>query len=62
LIVHDKKDRATPYKDIKDATAANPHIELMTTEGFGHMRLLTEDTVIDRALDFITHAGTNPQR
>jgi pimeloyl-ACP methyl ester carboxylesterase len=53
LIVHDTNDRATPYKDVRDAVAANPHIELVTTKGLGHMRLLTEDTIINRALDFL---------
>ncbi len=58
LIIHDKGDRAFPYKDVKEATAANRRIELITTEGLGHLRLLTADIVVHAAIDFLTPTGS----
>jgi len=53
LIVHDRKDRMTPYKDIEEAAATNPHIELFATEGLGHLRLLTADNIVTLVIDFL---------
>lgn len=54
LIIHDQSDRASPYKDVKDAAAANPRIELLTTKGLGHIRILTEKRIVNAAIDFLT--------
>jgi len=53
LIVHDRKDRMTPYKDIEEAAVTNPHIEFFATEGLGHFRLLTADNIVTLVIDFL---------
>jgi len=54
LIVHDRKDQATPFVDVQETSAANPRIQFFPTEGLGHFRLLATERIIDKAIDFLT--------
>jgi hypothetical protein len=47
LIVHDKDDRTIPYMDSKILSEKTDNVELNTTEGLGHKRILRDKAVID---------------
>jgi len=52
LIVHDKNDPTIPYIDSKEISERFPNIELHTTERLGHKKVLTDKSVVNRALDY----------
>ncbi len=54
LIVHDRQDKQMHYSDGETIAAAWPGAELMTTTGLGHLRILHDSEVIDRAVAHIT--------
>ncbi|UCG14440.1 MAG: alpha/beta hydrolase [Deltaproteobacteria bacterium] len=47
LIVHDKNDPTIPYTDSQQLSNEFQNIELHTTEGLGHKRILTDGSVVD---------------
>jgi len=47
LIVHDKDDRTIPYMDSKILSEKTDNVDLNTTEGLGHKRILRDKTVVD---------------
>lgn len=47
LIVHDLADRAAPLAAGESLARALPNARLLTTEGLGHRRVLSDDSVID---------------
>jgi predicted alpha/beta hydrolase family esterase len=47
LIVHDIHDPTIPYIDSKELSNEFQNISLHTTEGLGHKRILTEESVVD---------------
>lgn len=47
LIVHDRADRAAPLAAGEGLARALPNARLMTTEGLGHRRVLSDAAVID---------------
>lgn len=54
LVIHDPQDREVPFADGADLVRAWPGARLIATAGLGHRRLLRDDGVIARALDFVT--------
>jgi pimeloyl-ACP methyl ester carboxylesterase len=53
LIVHDKNDPTIPYGDSKEISERFAHIELHTTEGLGHKKVLADDWVVSRIVDYL---------
>jgi hypothetical protein len=47
LIVHDKHDPTIPYTDSRELSNEFQNIALHTTEGLGHKRILTDESVVD---------------
>ncbi len=47
LIVHDKEDRTIPYMDSKILSEKTDHVDLHTTEGLGHKRILRDNAIVD---------------
>ncbi len=54
LIIHDKTDKEVRYQNALSLHQAWPHSQLMTTEGLGHRRILKNNEVIDRVVQFMT--------
>lgn len=57
LIVHDKNDPTIPYIHSKELANEFENIELHTTEGLGHKRILTEDSVVDSIIHHFSRNG-----
>ena len=54
LIVHDKEDMDVAWQHAQQlAESGGKHAQLYITEGLGHRRILRDDTVIKRIVDFI---------
>jgi len=53
LIIHDQSDRITPFQDSAAASALVPALQLFSTSGLGHRRILFDDTVISKTLYYI---------
>ncbi|MCD0260220.1 alpha/beta fold hydrolase [Xanthomonas melonis] len=57
LIIHDRRDRETPWEEGARFAALWPGAQLFSTEGLGHNRMVDHPSVIARALDFIGPAS-----
>jgi pimeloyl-ACP methyl ester carboxylesterase len=57
LIVHDRDDREVPFHDAERLAARWPGATLMPTSGLGHRRILKDDEVIDRTVEFVSQCG-----
>ena len=53
LIVHDKDDRTIPYMDSKILSEKTDNVDLHTTEGLGHKRILRDKAVVDFITSYI---------
>jgi pimeloyl-ACP methyl ester carboxylesterase len=53
LIVHDSDDPQVDFADAKALAAAWPGAELMEVSGLGHMRVLNDPVVLERAVKFL---------
>ena len=51
LIVHDKHDPTIPYTDSRELSNEFQNISLHTTEGLGHKRILTDESVVDSVVN-----------
>lgn len=59
LWLHDKKDRITPYEDMKHLTELNlPHLEFVITDGLGHS-LYKDDAVANKIIGFLVTLKNN---
>lgn len=54
LVVHDRRDKETPYQVGADLAAAWPRATLVSTDGLGHQRILADAAVIARAVGHLT--------
>ncbi|HHE64491.1 MAG TPA: alpha/beta hydrolase [Bacteroidetes bacterium] len=54
LIVHDKDDRDAPFHHAETLAAALPDAEFYVTTGLGHNRILRDNEVIKKVINFIT--------
>lgn len=59
FIVHDRDDPTTPYIDSKVTSEKLNHVDLLTTEGLGHKRILRDKTVVNTIQNYIFDQGTN---
>ena len=57
LIVHDRGDREVPFHDAERLMARWPGASFYPTEGLGHRRILKDDDVIRRAVEFVTNVA-----
>ena len=53
LVVHDRGDRQTPYADAARLVASLPDARLVTTDGLGHRRILTDRAVVREVAAFV---------
>ena len=53
LIVHDRADGTTPYLVSRRAAEQCGHVDLHTTEGLGHKRILTDPDVIRLVVNYL---------
>jgi dienelactone hydrolase len=53
LIIHDQSDSITPFKDSAEASIQFPSLQLFSTTGLGHRRILFDDEVIKETLEYI---------
>ncbi|HEY5553551.1 MAG TPA: alpha/beta fold hydrolase [Cellulomonas sp.] len=61
LVVHDRRDKETPYQVGADLAAAWPNATLVSTDGLGHQRILTDAGTIALAVGHITdRVGATP--
>lgn len=59
LWLHDKKDRITPYDDMKHLIHLNlPHAEFVITDGLGHS-LYNDDAVANKIIGFLASLKNN---
>lgn len=60
LLFHDKDDYDVPWIESHQVASVWKNAKLITTQGFGHRRILRAQQVIERTVAFITNpAGTN---
>lgn len=57
LIVHDKHDPTIPYIDSKELSNEFRNIVLHATEGLGHKRILTDESVVDSIVNYFRKNG-----
>jgi pimeloyl-ACP methyl ester carboxylesterase len=53
LIVHDSGDRTVPLRDSEEQSGIYSHIDLYTTQGLGHRRILSDPKVINASINHI---------
>ncbi|MCF5295087.1 alpha/beta hydrolase, partial [Pseudomonas syringae] len=53
LIIHDRRDRETPWEKGARFAELWPGARLFTTEGLGHNRLIDHPSVIDEVMKFL---------
>jgi pimeloyl-ACP methyl ester carboxylesterase len=56
LIVHDRDDGEVPYAEAQAWKAAWQSARVLTTQGLGHTRILTDPTVVDTTTKFLIGA------
>lgn len=54
LVLHDRKDRQTPYADAVSLVESLPDAELVSTDGLGHNRILSDPGVLREVVMFLT--------
>jgi pimeloyl-ACP methyl ester carboxylesterase len=54
LVVHDAGDRSTTYQGSVDLVQGWPGARLMTAQGLGHRRVLTDQHVVGEVVSFVT--------
>lgn len=59
LIVHDEYDLESPISDSEALVGSWPNAELVTVENLGHTRVLRDDGMVRRAVDFLTAVNTD---
>lgn len=59
LIIHDKDDRDAPFHHAEKLKEGLPKAELYVTQGLGHNRILRDNEVIKKVVNFITENPKN---
>jgi pimeloyl-ACP methyl ester carboxylesterase len=60
LVVHDRYDRETPISDSEALVGSWPNAELVEVEKLGHSRILSNDGVVRRVVEFVTPVDGPP--
>jgi len=58
LIFHDKNDLKVPYVESQEVSSRHENVSLHTTEGLGHKDILTDESVVDQAVDYLYRITT----
>jgi len=53
LLVHDETDKYIPFADAKRVQELISNSTFLGTKGLGHMRILSDDTVVRRTVEFL---------
>ncbi len=53
LIAHDKRDSAVPFQHFQKAQELLPQAEFHVTDGLGHNRILRDEGMIEKVLEFV---------
>jgi len=53
LILHDFEDQTTPFSISKETAELYEFIDLIKTEGLGHIRILRDDGIINEAISYL---------
>lgn len=59
LIIHDAQDRATPLDESKKIASTHDNIRLVTTDGYGHSRIVKQEDVVEKTIHFISSININ---
>jgi hypothetical protein len=62
LVVHDRDDRETFWRESQDIVAAWPDATLRTTTGLGHRRILREPSIVGEVVDFVIARTQDTER
>ena len=62
LVAHDRADRETPYRVAEAVVAAWPGARLVSTDGLGHQRILTDPGVVAAAVAHVVGPEPTPGR
>lgn len=54
LVVHDRRDKETPFEVGERLAASWPTARLLATDGLGHQRILVDDDVVARVVEHVT--------
>jgi pimeloyl-ACP methyl ester carboxylesterase len=57
LVIHDRDDKEVPIEVGRSIASTWPGAELVVTEGLGHQRILGDEGVLERAVNFIDAIG-----
>jgi pimeloyl-ACP methyl ester carboxylesterase len=60
LVIHDRDDREVGFEHGKQLAAIWPNAQLRETVGLGHRRVLRDDDVIAKVVDFVRHGVPLP--
>lgn len=55
LVIHDRQDETIPVEEGKQIAATWPGAELVLSEGLGHRGVLRDQTLVHRAVAFVTN-------
>jgi pimeloyl-ACP methyl ester carboxylesterase len=53
-VIHDRQDETIPVEEGKQIAATWPGAELVLTDGLGHRGVLRDQTLVHRAVTFVT--------
>jgi pimeloyl-ACP methyl ester carboxylesterase len=60
LVVHDRYDRESPISDSESLVGSWPNAELVEVEKLGHSRILSNDGIVRRVVEFVTPIDGSP--
>jgi pimeloyl-ACP methyl ester carboxylesterase len=60
LVIHDRYDRETPIADSEALVRSWPDAQLVEVEKLGHSRILSDDGMVRRVVDFATADDGSP--
>lgn len=53
LVIHDRGDRIVPFADAQALTSAHAHVRLVSTDGLGHNRIVSDQAVLSYCAGFL---------
>jgi len=59
LILHDSDDQTTPFSISQETAKLYKSIDLIKTDGLGHIRILRDDGVINEAISYLRDSNLN---
>jgi hypothetical protein len=62
LVVHDRDDRETFWRESQDIVAAWPDATLRTTTGLGHRRILRDANIVREVIEFVVARTSGAER